>query len=126
LHDVAQTCLVADDLVNHAAIPEAQGKTGLRNIMQKLLKAFPDARWSCQDVMVEGDRAACRVTMRGTNTGALEFLRFPMPATGKSCQGESLHMFRFVDGKVVEHWAGRDDFGLLRQLGHLPLAEAQS
>jgi predicted ester cyclase len=31
-------------------------------------------------------------------------------------------MVRIAGGRIVEHWAGRDDIGVLRQLGHLPLA----
>jgi hypothetical protein len=27
-----------------------------------------------------------------------------------------MHMIRIVDGKAVEHWAVRDDAGLMRQL----------
>jgi lactoylglutathione lyase len=29
-------------------------------------------------------------------------------------------MYRVRDGKIVEHWACRDDLGQLRQLGLLP------
>jgi steroid delta-isomerase-like uncharacterized protein len=118
--------LTADDLVNHAAIPEAQGRAGLRRILGKLIKAFPDARWSCQELISEGDRVVCRVTMRGTNSGPIEFLRPPGAATHRSCETESIHIFRVSSGKIHEHWAGRDDIGMLRQLGQRPFAEAQS
>jgi predicted SnoaL-like aldol condensation-catalyzing enzyme len=30
------------------------------------------------------------------------------------------HWFRVVDGKLAEHWAVRDDLGMLRQLGVVP------
>jgi steroid delta-isomerase-like uncharacterized protein len=120
-HDVDEVASFAsDDLLNHAAIPEAQGAAGLKRIMGKLFKAFPDATWSCEEVMAEGDRVVCRVTMRGTHQGALDFLRTPMPATGRKVQGESIHVFRIDGGKLVEHWAGRDDLGMLRQLGYAP------
>jgi predicted ester cyclase len=29
-------------------------------------------------------------------------------------------MFRFKDGKIAEHWAVRDDLGMMQQLGVLP------
>jgi hypothetical protein len=28
-----------------------------------------------------------------------------------------MHLFRLHDGKVIEHWAVRDDLGMLQQLG---------
>ena len=37
--------------------------------------------------------------------------------TGKRVSAEQMHFVRFQDGKIVEHWAVRDDAGLLRQLG---------
>jgi steroid delta-isomerase-like uncharacterized protein len=126
-HDLeAVVALTADDLKNHAAIPEAQGKSGLRRILGKVLTAFPDASYRCQDVLADDDLVVCRVAMSGTNSGPVEFLRFPAPATNKRCETESIHIFRIASGKIVEHWAGRDDIGMLRQLGQLPLAEKQS
>jgi predicted ester cyclase len=31
-----------------------------------------------------------------------------------------MHFLRFRDGKAIEHWAVRDDLGMMRQLGVLP------
>ena len=52
-------------------------------------------------------------TSRGTQTG--EFLgRAP---TGRSVSVQQIHIFRIEDGLIAEHWACRDDVGMLRQLG---------
>lgn len=122
----ALSTLIADDLINHAAIPEAQGISGFRRILGKLVEAFPDAHWQCEDIVAEGDRVVCRVKMSGTNSGPLNFLRYPLPATGRKVESEALHLFRVKDGKLVEHWAGRDDIGMMRQLGHVPVPEARA
>ena len=34
-----------------------------------------------------------------------------------------MHMLRITDGKIAEHWAARDDLGLLLQLGAISLRE---
>jgi steroid delta-isomerase-like uncharacterized protein len=117
--------LVAGDFVNHTAIPEAQGADGLRRILGKLHKAFPDQRVTCDDVIAEGDRVVCRVTTTGTNTGPLEFVRFPLPATGKSVTSTAIHVFRIAGGKIVEHWGATDMFATMRQLGLTPRPEVQ-
>lgn len=120
-HDIDGAAkLVADDLINHAAIPEAQGVAGFRVIMQKLFDAFPDHQLAVEDIIAESDRVVCRVSVRGTHTGPLQFARNPIPATGRAFATEHIHVLRIQGGKVAEHWAGRDDVGMLRQLGFLP------
>lgn len=122
----AAVSLVAKDLVNHTAIPEAQGAEGLRRILGKLHKAFPDQRTTCEDVIAEGDRVVCRVTVRGTHSGPLEFVQFPMPPTGKTVTSSAIHVFRVANGKIVEHWGAMDTFAMLRQLGLTPRPEVHS
>ena len=41
-------------------------------------------------------------------------------ATGTDVTWTYVHIWRVVDGRVVEHWACRDDVGLLRQVGAWP------
>jgi len=119
-HDLdGALALVHPDLLNHSAIPEAQGAAGLRIILSKIYEAFPDMRWRCEDVIAEGDRVMCRITMTGTHTGPLRFVRLPLEATGRRVRSESVHLFRMESGKIVEHWAFRDDIGTMRQLGRL-------
>ena len=40
--------------------------------------------------------------------------------TGKRVAVQQTHRFRVADGKVAEHWAVRDDLGMMRQLGVMP------
>jgi predicted ester cyclase len=113
--------MVAVDLVNHAAVPEAQGRGGLFKIWDKLWAAFPDLAWTSEDLVAEGDRVVCRMRLRGVNSGALRFALMPLPPTGRAFDGEAIHIFRVADDKIVEQWAQRDEVGMLRQLGHLSL-----
>src|SRR5947209_6598946 len=90
-HDLdAAGRLVADDLVNHAAIPGAQGALGMRSILEKLISAMPDMRWTLEDVVAEGDRVVCRLTVRGTQTGPLAFSQVPLPATNRTFTSEQI------------------------------------
>jgi steroid delta-isomerase-like uncharacterized protein len=117
---------LADDFVNHGAIPGKQGKDALPDMLRKLWKAMPDVKQKCEDVFGEGDRVLCRVTMSGTQTGPLEFTQMPFPATGREVVTEQFHVFRIVNGRVVEHWLGRDDIGMMRQLGVGPFGGSKS
>ena len=42
------------------------------------------------------------------------------PPTGKSFAATQSHWFRFADGRIVGHWANRDDIGMAKQLGWIP------
>ena len=60
-------------------------------------------------MVAEQDRVVARLTVRGTHQGsAIPFLHGIQP-TGRSVVWTHHHTFRFVDGRIAEHWANRDD-----------------
>lgn len=114
--------LVSADFLNHDAPPDApRGPSGLRWIVTMLRTAFPDIHYDTLEVIAEDDKVAARTTMQGTHTGPF----MSIPPTGRRFVQEQIHILRFVDGKAVEHWAVRDDLGMLQQLGVIP-ARAQA
>jgi predicted ester cyclase len=110
---------VAPDLVNHAAIPEAQGATGLRTIASKLQTAFPDLTMTVTGISADADDVVVRVVFEGTQMGELDFKQ-PIPATQKHVKVDQVHTFRVRNGKIVESWMVMDRLALMTQLGVLP------
>jgi predicted ester cyclase len=43
-----------------------------------------------------------------------------LPPSGRRYTIAEVHIFRFRDGRLVEHWHQADLLGLMRQLGALP------
>ena len=43
-----------------------------------------------------------------------------IPPSGKHFSVRHVHLYRVTDGRITEHWAVRDDLGLLLQIGSLP------
>lgn len=111
--------LCAEDMVNHAALPTAQGRAGVVTIFGKLRTAFPDMSLTIDTLLAEGDRVVSIGKMTGTHTGPFTMAPMPLPATGRTFSTDHIHVFRVAGGQLVEHWAGRDDIGMLRQLGVL-------
>lgn len=109
--------MLTDDCVNHAAIPEAQGRKGWEMVIQKVRTAFPDMRHTVEDVLVDGDRVVLRTTNTGTQTGPLTFIRLQGGPTNKPVRFEQIHILRFAGGKIVEMWMEQDSLALFRQLG---------
>ena len=69
----------------------------------------------------EANKAAVRrfheEAWRWTATGPPLGQRAGGEATGRPMRFSGTNVFRFSDGKVVEIWNHRDDFGLREQLG---------
>ena len=104
-------------LVAHGLMPGAPpGIAGVRAGFVMLLEAFPDARFTVEHCIAEGDLVAARVRLRATHKGAL----MGMPPTGNAIDLVEHIYFRFEADKIVESWGVRDDLGMMRQLGQVP------
>jgi predicted ester cyclase len=87
---------------------------------------FADLAFEVHEVVVEGDLVVIHNTMSGRQTGTAVIygaegrVEQAMPATGKTFATTQSHWLRLCDGKVIEHWANRDDQGTAMQLGWIP------
>jgi predicted ester cyclase len=43
-----------------------------------------------------------------------------MPATGKAVKFDEMHLVRFANGKMIEHWGVEDTMTMMQQLGLAP------
>ena len=108
--------LVAADMVNHAAGP--QGREGLRRILRTLEVDLGPTTLQQHHLIGEGDLVVQHVTLHGTHRGSTMPLLVQEPVTGRQTAWTFIHIWRVVDGMIVEHWACRDDMGLLEQIRH--------
>lgn len=92
------------------------GLEGLKLYTTSFRTAFPDFRYTIEDTIVEGDKVVSRLTGHGTMKGAFA----GMPATGKHASWSEIHIGRFKDGKIIEHWGTVDQADMLQQLGVTP------
>ncbi|MHB8648317.1 MAG: ester cyclase [Thermomicrobiales bacterium] len=113
----AAAALTAEDAVNHAPMPgEPPGIAGLRYRMGMMRTAFPDFRFTAEEIIAEGDKVVTRGDLTGTNSGSFA----GMPPTGKRVTVSYIDMVRFADGKLAEHWGQMDQLGVMQQLGVIP------
>ncbi|MGN6811732.1 MAG: ester cyclase [Thermomicrobiales bacterium] len=107
--------LVAPDTVENQAGMQS-GREGVKRLVQMLRGAFPDLRYTIEDLTAEGDKVWGRVTARGTNTGSF----MGHQPTGRSMTITVIDICRFATGQMVEHWGVADTFGALAQLRLIP------
>ncbi|MEC3914539.1 ester cyclase [Nocardia sp. CDC160] len=76
-------------------------------------EALPDATFTPEELVAEGDRVWVRITIRGTHSAPLRGI----PATGRPVEYTQLGMYTLRDGKIASARAVFDDITLLRQIG---------
>jgi lactoylglutathione lyase len=106
--------LVAVDMVNHAAGP--QGREGLRRILAVIEHDLGPVTVEQHHLVGEGDLVAQHLTLHGTHQASTMPLLADVTASARSVAWSFIHIWRVADGMIVEHWACRDDMGLLKQL----------
>jgi predicted ester cyclase len=91
-----------------------------------LRAAFTDLAWEVRDVVQDGDVVVIHAIMSGRQTGPFVAYRpdatvdMVFPPRGRPFAVTQSHWYRVRDGKVVEHWANRDDLDMGKQLGWTP------
>ena len=106
--------LVAAEMVNHAAGP--QGRDGLRAILRSIAVDLGPVELVQHHLFGEGDLVVQHVTLHGIHRASTMPLLADMPVSGRPAAWTFIHIWRVVDGMLIEHWACRDDMGLLEQL----------
>ncbi len=110
---------LADDYRGHVAgSAEVLDREGWAAWFSGFRQAFPDARFTVEEMVAEGDLVAARLTMRGTHSGVLNGI----PPTGRAVVVTGMSFERVVGNRIVEGWNENDAVGMLGQLGVLPKA----
>jgi predicted ester cyclase len=106
---------VAEDMINHAAGP--QGREGWRQILATLDHDLGQTRIEHHHFIGEDDLVAHHMTMTGTHRASTMPLLSGLRVSGAPVAWTYIHIWKVAGGQVIEHWACRDDVGLLRQVG---------
>ncbi|HET9017299.1 MAG TPA: ester cyclase [Thermomicrobiaceae bacterium] len=118
--------LWSPDAINHASgrpgLQPPPGSAMLGDVFRSLHQAFPDRRWQIDDLIAEGDTVVCRMTVSGTYgenppLPVESTFLITAPPMGRPYSVTHIHVLRVAEERIVEHWAARDDLGLLLQLG---------
>ena len=107
---------VAPDVRLHPPRGPAVPFEEYRRMAEAFLLAFPDLRFDVARVVADGDEAAARIRITGTQTGPWRGL----PPTGRRVAVVGRPWCRVRDGKIVEFWQLFDELGMAHQAGHLP------
>jgi len=101
--------IVSANYTNHEG---GSGIEGFKKGITGIVHAFPDAHWSVDVLLSEGDKVMIKQTVQGTHRNAFKGI----PATGKSIKNQGYGIYTFRDGKIIRHEIQTDQLGFLQQL----------
>jgi steroid delta-isomerase-like uncharacterized protein len=119
---IADEILAADFLL-HAHDPITPrlpaGPENMKKIIKLYMSAFPDAEFTLDDLIAEGEKVVVRWTATGTHQAGLAGI----PATGRRVTVSGTDVYRVSGGKLREAWTNWDTLGFVQQLGVVPRLE---
>jgi predicted SnoaL-like aldol condensation-catalyzing enzyme len=108
-----------DAEVHIPGVPEDPfGPGPIRQLFATVRRAFPGVKSVIEDLIAEGDRVVARVSFRVPSGEGQA-----VPPQTRLAMWQRVDVFRLFDGRVVEHWADRDDVSTLLAFGILPPPE---
>ncbi len=110
--------LVDPDFTAHGAGGQdiKQGPDGVIGMVKAWHAAMPDGHMTIDDIVVEGDLSAIRMTWEATQTGAFGTI----PASNKHVKVSSTGIDRVINGKITEGWGELDMLGMFQQMDAIP------
>ena len=105
---------VSDYILHDPSLPEpVHGVQGVREFVASAVAAFPDARYTIENLVAEEDKVVQHVSVRGTHQAEFQGI----PATGKQISVWIMVISRIANGRVVEEWQMFDALSMLKQMG---------
>ena len=114
--DVVAELFAPDHVYHDRFVAASPGPEGMKGVVSPYLAAFPDARWTVDEMHTAGDMVVAHWSCCGTHLKDLPGIA----ATGRRVTLRGKSISQIDSDKVVESWSFWDLPGLLRQLGVVP------
>ena len=101
------------------------GRAVMARIFEDIYTTFPDWHVDIKDIAASGDSVIVREVTSGTHTGVGKIpvnggMLVGVAPTLKHFAIDTIHWFTVKQGKIVDHYATRDDLAMMEQLGLSP------
>ena len=98
------------------------GAANFKQHIRTCRSAFPDLKFTIEDMIAERNEVVVHWTTHGTHRGPF----LGMPATEKSATVSGTTIHRIEKGKIVEQWADWNLLSLMEQLGLAAAPQSQT
>ena len=93
---------------------EVVGHDAFLRYMKSVHAAFPDFHNRIDDLLIDWNRAAVRLSYTGTHSGPL----FGIEPTGRQIRYQGIAIFTIAGERIESGWVLGDTLSLYRQIGH--------
>lgn len=110
--------LFSPDFVFHtpAQAEPFYGPAGFTQYVSMIRAAFPDIRFTIEDLFAVGEKVVARWSAELTHHGDF----FGLPPTRKQATLTGIHVYHCREGRIIEEWQELNALGLMQQFGALP------
>lgn len=109
--------VIAENISYHDPMSEnISNIDSLKNYVHAVRTAFPDLKFTVEDIFAAGNKVALRWTFYGTHQGRIR----GVDPTGKAVSFIGMSIYHILDGKIKEAWIAWDSYGYMQQLGLVP------
>jgi steroid delta-isomerase-like uncharacterized protein len=113
--------LYADDAVQLMHDGSFEGRSAIRERLARDLEACPDATYTMESFVEQGDTFADEWTFSGTHTGPFSLPDgTQIPPTGRRLEIRGMELVQVRDGEIVVDNLYYDSMAVLAQLGLVP------
>jgi|HubBroStandDraft_1064217.scaffolds.fasta_scaffold14528_2 predicted ester cyclase len=104
------------------------GRPVISRILEDIYRTFPDFRLIIVDAVSQGDVVVVRAKEKGTHRGVGRVpvnggMLVGVAPTNKQFEVDTIHWYKLRDGKIIDHYATRNDLSMMQQLGLSPKPE---
>lgn len=101
------------------------GRAVMARVFEDIWGTFPDWHVDILEITAVGDSVVVREKSGGTHNGVGKIpvnggLLVGVQPTHKHFEVDAIHWFKLSDGKIIDHYAVRDDRLMMQQLGLSP------
>lgn len=90
-----------------------KGAAGFAETVAGIRAAFPDIKWTVEELLADGDKVTVRWSWKGTHTGPFR----GFPASKKQVTDHAIAIYQLKEGRVTHAWIESDRLGFLQQIG---------
>jgi steroid delta-isomerase-like uncharacterized protein len=115
--EVANEIISPSHALHDSHNPESGiGPEAYKRNVTRFVAAFPDLRFTVEDMVAENDKVVAFWVISGTHKGEYRGI----PATNKKVSVEGITINHVAGGKIMDSFANWDALGLMQQLGVIP------